>query len=791
MAKNAQLRSSPSSKGFAQGICHKEFIRKNATKGESFVAFFLLSCIHYLGRTKKNPKKTRFYHLFTQNCMFFSRPKLAILCGCCLLTSVLDVIAQSKNSKISLLDNQSRLQSTAQTLALMPFPSEISVKEGKFRLATSSAIQIQGNPHQRLYSAASRFLRSVGNRTGIHFGQGYLTPQDTVLLPSIVVHCKRAGKVEFGENEGYTLTVTPETITIQAETDIGAIRGLSTLAQLVASDADGYYIPALAVNDKPRFPWRGLMLDVARHFFSVDVVKRQLDLLEAVKMNVLHLHLSDDQGFRLESKLFPKLHEMGSDGQYFTQEEMRGIIRYADERGIRIIPEFDLPGHSTAWYIGYPEFSSGSTATFGGPYKIDRRFGRNSPVMNPTKEETYTFLDGFFKEMCELFPDEYFHIGGDENNGKQWAANPDIQAFMKANNLPTKEALQNYFNKRLLGILTKNNKKMMGWDEIFVEGVPKSIMIQSWQGKEAMYKAARQGYTALLSHGYYIDLNQSTEFHYLNEPLPDSVKLSPAEAKLIAGGEATMWSEWVDKDILDSRIWPRTAAIAERLWSKSGQNNVADMYRRLDAISTLLEEKGSTHERNVPVLLRRLVQSPQIPFPQENDVKPLQNLIEVLETVKEYKRGQLLGQPNYSTFLPLTSIPDVVRPDSRTARHFRATMKRYLQSRTNSTLAEATDADKAVLIRHLQLWKDNHTPFVRLIETAPRLRDIEEHSLLLSMLSQVSLDALSMLENNIPATPQWKEITMLLIQRAKQPRAFTDIMIMPAVEDLVKAVSRK
>ncbi len=756
------------------------------------MAFFLFFCIHYLRRMKENPKKTRFYQLFTRNCMLFLRLKLVILCGCCLLASAFNVIAQSKNSKIASIENQASLSSTAQTLALMPFPAELSLKEGKFRLATSSAIQIQGNPHQRLYSAANRFLRSVGNNTGLHFGQKHLTPQDTVLLPSIFVNCKRAGKVEFGENESYALTITPEKITIQAETDIGAIRGLSTLAQLVTSDADGYYIPVLVVNDKPRFPWRGLMLDVARHFFSVDIVKRQLDLLEAVKMNVLHLHLSDDQGFRLESKLFPKLHEMGSDGQYFTQEEMRGIIRYADERGIRIIPEFDLPGHSTSWFIGYPEFSSGSTATFGGPYKLERRFGaRTNPVMNPIKEETYTFLDGFFKEMCELFPDEYFHIGGDENNGRQWAANPDIQAYMKANNLPTKEALQNYFNKRLLGILTKNNKKMMGWDEIFVEGVPKSIMIQSWQGKEALYKAARQGYTALLSHGYYIDLNQSTEFHYLNEPLPDSVKLSSVEAKLIAGGEATMWSEWVDKDILDSRIWPRTAAIAERLWSKSGQNNVVDMYRRLDAISMLLEEKGSTHERNVPVLLRRLVQSPQIPFPNESDVKPLQNLIEVLETVKEYKRGQLLGTQNYSTFLPLTSIPDVVRPDSRTARHFRATMKRYLQTRTNPTLAEASEADKAVLIRHLQLWKDNHTPFVRLLETAQRLRDLEEHSLLLSMLSQVSLDALSMLENNIPATAQWKEITMLLILRAKQPRAFTEIMIIPAVEDLAKAVSGK
>jgi hexosaminidase len=713
---------------------------------------------------------------------------------CLLLVSVFCVAHISIFSQTS-----TGIATTTQTLAVMPLPAEVQFKTGKYRLLTSSTVQIQGNPHGRVYSGASRFLRAVSSRTGLQFGQGYLTAKDSVVSPSIFIQCKRAGKVELGENESYSLTVAPDRITLSAETDLGALRGLSTLQQLVSADADGYYIPALVINDRPRFPWRGLMLDVARHFFSVDVVKRQLDLLELVKMNVLHLHLSDDQGFRMESKVFPKLHEMGSDGQFYTQEEMRGLIRYADERGIRIIPEFDLPGHSTSWYIGYPEFSSGSTATWGGPYSIDRRFGRNSPVMNPIKEETYQFLEGFFKEMSELFPDEYLHIGGDENNGKQWAVNPEIQAFMKANNYPTKEALQNYFNKRLLGILTKNSKKMMGWDEIFVEGVPKTIMIQSWQGKEALYKAARQGYSALLSHGYYIDLNQTAEQHYLVEPLPDSVKLSPAEAKLIVGGEACMWSEWVDKDNLDSRIWNRTAVIAERFWSKTNVNNVNDMYRRLDYISAHLEDRGSTHEKNVPMMLRRLVQNAQMPFPNDNDLLPLKTLVDVLETVKEYRRGQLVGMSVYSSFLPLTGIPDVVRPDSRTARNFRNLTKQYLQNRIGTSISakisadayKSSEADKTALLKSLQIWKDNHTPLVRIIEQSPRLRDLEEHSLLLSMLSQTGMDAIAMLENNIQATAQWKEIAMLIIQRAKQPRAFTDIMIIPAIEDLVKIVSAK
>lgn len=714
----------------------------------------------------------------------------------CLFPSVLFLLfacnflfAQSKNAKQN--EQSIALQTTSQTLSVMPYPAEVQFKQGKFRLLTSSTIFVQGHPHPRIYGAASRFLRAVASRTGLHFAQGILTQQDSVPNPSIFLVAKRPGKVVLGESEAYTLTVAPDKITLSAENDIGIIRALATLQQLVAADSAGYYIPALVINDKPRFPWRGLLLDVARHFFSADIVKKQLDLLALVKMNVLHLHLSDDQGFRLESKLYPKLHEMGSDGQYFTQEEMRGLIRYADERGIRIVPEFDLPGHSTSWHVAYPELSSGTTATWGGPYKLDRRFGRNSPVMNPIKEETYTFLEGFFKEVSDLFPDEYLHIGGDENNGKQWAVNPDIQAFMKANNYPTKEALQNYFNQRLLGVLTKNNKKMMGWDEIFVEGVPKTIMIQSWQGREAMYKAARQGYTTLLSHGFYLDLHQSAEQHYTIEPLPDSVKISDAEVKNIVGGEACMWSEWLSPENLDSRIYPRNAVIAERLWSKKNINNVENMYKRLEVMSNHLEDAGSNHERNVLPMLRRLVQRESMPRVEYDDLLPLKTFTDVLETVKEYRRGQLLGISNYSVFLPLTGIPDVVRPDARVAREFRWAMKRYLAARGAAGAVATAEADKTLLLRHLQLWKDNHVPLMRIIEQSPRLKELEEHSLLLSMLAQTGLDGLSMLDNNIQATPQWKEVAMLIIQRAKQPRALTDIMIIPAIEELVKVVSAK
>ncbi|MDW8219819.1 MAG: family 20 glycosylhydrolase [Bacteroidota bacterium] len=688
-------------------------------------------------------------------------------------------------------------QAVAQYCHVVPLPQEMRIGTGKFRLVSTATICVSGNGHTRIYGGASRFLRNLSDRTGLNFMiEGYVTPQDTIRSSPIQIFCRRAGKVVLGEDESYTLTITPQQIVLSAETDIGALRGLATLLQLVDSDAEGYFVPALTIYDKPRFAWRGLLLDVARHFFSADVVKKQLDLLEFVKANVLHLHLTDDQGFRIESKTYPKLHELGSDGQYYSQATVREIIQYADERGIRIVPEFDLPGHSTSWYIGYPEFSSGTGATFGGPYRIDRRWGRGSPVMNPIKEEVYQFLDVFFKEMSELFPDEYMHIGGDENNGEQWATNPDIQAFMRQNNLPTKAALQNYFNKRLLAILTKHGKKMMGWDEIFVEGVPKTVMIQSWQGREALYRAARQGYATILSNGYYLDLHEPTDRHYLNDPVPDSVKLSAEEKAMIVGGEACMWSEYINAANVDSRIWPRMAAIAERLWSSASVRDVDDMYRRLEHCSAWLEQLGSTHETNVAMMLRRLTGV-------HHDIQPLKTFVDVLETVKEYKRGQLL-KFTYTTFYPLTGIADVARPDARVARNFRAQTAKYL-----TLLKKLTDAQKAIkgttlaaadsstyetlvatrefMLTWLRLWKSNHERLLPIIRANPRLADIEEHSLSLSLVAQLGIEAIDRLERGVIITPQWRYVAGIILERAKQPRAQTDIMIIPAIEQLVKA----
>ncbi|CAG1770768.1 partial hexosaminidase, partial [uncultured bacterium] len=330
---------------------------------------------------------------------------------------------------------------------LMPMPQKIVVHAGSFQLDSSFQIRIDGPVSGRINSYATQFLNRLRNRTGLFMQQPVVNDSERGPNNATCVFSYTATPgfpLQLGEDESYVLTVQSGLIKLTAKNDLGILRGMETLYQLLSINASGYYFPNVTITDAPRFPWRGLMLDVSRHFLPVDAVKRNLRAMASMKMNVLHWHLADDQGFRVESKTFPKLHEMGSDGLFFTQNQITDIIRYADELGIRVIPEFDVPGHSTAWFVGYPEYASAP-----GPYKIERNWGIFDPTFNPAKEETYQFFDILFTEMCNLFPDAYFHIGGDENNGKQWNANSDIQDFMKKNAIRDNHELQAYFNKRL------------------------------------------------------------------------------------------------------------------------------------------------------------------------------------------------------------------------------------------------------------------------------------------------------------------------------------------------------
>ena len=294
---------------------------------------------------------------------------------------------------------QTGVAPAARAHQLMPVPASLNFGDGRLAVNKSFTVATRGHSDARLLAGIDRAVRRLEGRTVLELARG--TTADTAAA-TLVVEAGGAGRPvpAVEEDESYTLEVTQRQAVLRAPTVVGALRGLETFLQLLDADRDGYFIPAVRVEDRPRFRWRGLMIDVARHFQPLPVLKRNLDAMAAVKLNVLHWHLTEDQGFRVESKKFPRLHQLGSDGNFYTQEQIREVIAYAAARGIRVVPEFDMPGHATAWLVGHPELGSAP-----GPYTIERRPGIFEPALDPTREEVYKFLDTFLGEMAALFRD--------------------------------------------------------------------------------------------------------------------------------------------------------------------------------------------------------------------------------------------------------------------------------------------------------------------------------------------------------------------------------------------------
>jgi hexosaminidase len=656
------------------------------------------------------------------------------------------------------------VESATGALDLMPVPAQLELGASALVVNDAFTVVTEGQgAGPRLDRGVRRMLRRLSDRTTLFFANATFLDLANHADPVLVVRADRIGRVELGEDESYRLAVTEGGIRLEAVTDIGALRGLETLLQLVVLDERGVSLPEVSIVDRPRFPWRGLMIDSSRHFMPVEVLRRNLDGMAAVKLNVLHWHLVDDQGFRVESPALPKLHELGSDGLYYTRAQIHEIIDYAADRGIRVVPEFDLPGHGTAWLTAYPELASAP-----GPYEIERSWGIFDPTVDPTIEATYTFLEVFLAEMAELFDDAFIHIGGDENNGKDWLANPEIVAFMEANGYHEPLALQRYFNERVLAILTRNGKRMIGWDEIFQNGLPKDIVIQSWRGRESLYESARLGYSGILSNGYYIDLIHPTSDHYLNDPLPADAPLSADEAARILGGEATMWAEFVSPETVDSRIWPRTAAIAERLWSPGAVRDLEDMYRRLDRVSLRLEELGLLHERNRPVMLRRLCGC--------RDTAALEVLLGAIEPVKVYNRGRLRAHTQFS---PLTRMVDAAWPDAGPAREFGRAVERLRE-------AGMTDVeDRTAVRRSLEIWRDNHAAVAATLTGSPGLTEILPMSAALAEVSVIGLEALAVAETGKDITRDWFEDRLAQLEAARESHGQTELVVVDPVVSLV------
>jgi hexosaminidase len=562
------------------------------------------------------------------------------------------------------------LASLAPAASLMPMPAKVTPAEGAMPIASMLRVTLTGTSDVRLKSAGDRLVMRVSRQTGI-------PPIHTASDPTLTINVK-AGSPEWptlGEDESYELQITPQGAQLTAPTTTGALRGMETFAQLIVPAKNGFEAPSMTIADHPRYPWRGLMLDVSRHWMPLDVVLRNLDGMAAVKLNVFHWHLSDDQGFRVESKRFPRLQQLGSDGFFYTQDDVRQVEAYARDRGIRVVPEFDIPGHTTAWFAAYPELASAP-----GPYTIERFWGIFKPTMDPSNEAVYTFLDAFLQEMTALFPDPYFHIGGDEVEGSAWKQSAAIQKFARENHLANQEAIHGYFNGRVQAMLKKYGKIMIGWDEVLQPGLAPDTVIQSWRGPSGLAAAAKADYRGLLSYGYYLDHLRPASYHYGIDP--DN---NQSHDPHVLGGEACMWNEYVSSENVDSRIWPRMIAIAERFWSPRDVQNVDSMYDRMESVSRQLDFVGLQHHTYQGEMLARIAGI--------HPAEPFQILADALETAPVQTRR---SAQKYSSLIPLNRMVDAVHPESEFVRELELAVKRGDEATVRAVLTVWAKNDERI-----------------------------------------------------------------------------------------------
>ena len=415
-------------------------------------------------------------------------------------------------------------------VSLMPMPTKITTQPGDLQLSTQFNVSVSGFSESRKAFQLARLAKHL-SRIANEDVRLVEKPKGSEVALSIAVANKESSLLtpQFNEDESYSLAITKNGIEITANTVFGAQHGLSTLLQLARFDNKHLLFQKVAIDDAPRFPWRGLLIDSVRHFISLDTIKRQLDGMASAKLNVLHWHLTDDQGWRMESKRFPKLTEKASDGLFYSQEEIKEVIEYASKLGIRIVPEFGMPGHASAIAVASPELMSKQK-----DYEMERHWGVFKPLLDVSNPAVYQFVDALIGEMVTIFPDQYLHIGGDEVEPEHWLHNKQIQALMQTEKLENGADIQNYFNTQVLPIIQKHQRIMMGWDEIFHPELPKDIIVQSWRGHDSLNAVANSGYRGILSTGFYIDQPQYTDYHYRNDPLRVFPEVDVSEPQVFA-----------------------------------------------------------------------------------------------------------------------------------------------------------------------------------------------------------------------------------------------------------------
>jgi hexosaminidase len=690
------------------------------------------------------------------------------MCG----TAAAAVLTATLLSGSGMQAQQGANMSTAD-LGLMPLPSHFAAGTGSFALQPGMHVAYARFHNARLETGVVRMMARLQFESGVPLPHVPSMVAGDVSSAGVVIDVAGAGGAvqSVDEDESYSLTVTPQLVTIKAATVVGAFHGMETLLQLVQLKENAATIPAVSIEDTPRFQWRGLMIDVSRHFEPVKQIERTLDGMAMVKLNVFHWHLSDDQGFRAESKIYPKLTGLGSNGEFYTQDQMREVVEYARARGIRVVPEFDIPGHTVSWMVAYPQIASSK-----GPFHLPDVAGIHDEALDPTRESTYVFLNRFIGEMTKIFPDAYFHIGGDEVNGEVWTSNPRIASFMKRKGFEKPSQLQTYFSQRVVRIVELHGKKPIGWDEVLVPGLPKNVLVQSWRGVDSLAAGARQGYRGILSAPYYLDGMKTNETHYLADPIPADTTLTAEQQKLILGGEVCMWAEQLDERTIDSRIWPRTAVMAERFWSPQSDRDVVSMYQRLPRISIELELAGLKHMTG-PALMRRSI---------SGEVNPtaLTTLAAVLEPVSFGERSDTQHTDSHT---PLDRLVDTVVPDPPSRFEIAQDVDAVVNKTADSTAAEER------LTRRFMEWQEIAPSLAAEMQQNPRMSDAAVRATQLGELGQIGLQALLNLDPNNSAYggPKLRTSTpesqLAAIADAQKPAALVRFTFLDSLKKLVQA----
>ncbi|MDP4184854.1 MAG: family 20 glycosylhydrolase [Bacteroidota bacterium] len=493
----------------------------------------------------------------------------------------------------------------ATRIRIVPQPEKVTPLKGEFIIKSSTVFYA---PASELNGVVDFFGKKLEAAAGLKLKATAEKPAKNFIAVELDPSVKN--------DEGYVLMVTPESITVKGSTAHGVFYGLQTVLQLLPAEIESgsavksvkWSVPCVEVVDAPRFTWRGMHLDVCRHFFDVDFIKKQLDVMAMYKMNTFHWHLTEDQGWRIEIKKYPLLTEKGSKriegegnetGGYYTQDQIREIVKYAADRYIDVVPEIEMPGHALGALTAYPQFSC-----TGGPFKVRNLWGVEPDVYCAGKEETFKFIEDVINEVVTLFPGKYFHIGGDECPKDRWKICPDCQKRIHDEGLKNEAELQSYFVKRIEKILSAKGKKMMGWDEILEGGLAPSASVMSWRGEEGGIEAANQGHDVVMTPGNWVYLDHyqgdskvepvgiggytTLEETYGYDPIPH--KISADKQHHILGTQGNVWSEYMyTPAAAEHRIYPRIIAIAEVDWTQKENKDFTqfvgrmnNQYKRLD-----------------------------------------------------------------------------------------------------------------------------------------------------------------------------------------------------------------